>query len=236
MTQTENITQMENRLNTARAALDELSVVLEKYESLQAEIAALDGYYGSRQWFQDLDDHSAGRLPKGLKCGVLSEDAVYDLLCDNRAILEKMREIERRGHMTYEVSCGAVVFTRIDGEIKYVIIKSTEGFYGFPKGHVEPGETEEETALREILEETGLRVTILPGFRTIDEHGLPKKPDVIKRIIYFAAKYSGQEIHYQEEELSEAELMGFDEAMSAFQFESSRRILQEVNDFLTNRG
>ncbi|MDD6187999.1 MAG: NUDIX domain-containing protein [Clostridiales bacterium] len=135
--------------------------------------------------------------------------------------------------MTYEVSCGAVVFTRAAGQIKYVIIKSTEGWYGFPKGHVEPGETEAETALREIYEETGLKVTILPGFRTTDEHGLPKKPGVIKRVIYFAAEYSGQEIRRQEEELSEAKLMSFDEAMSVFQFESSRRILREAHDFLS---
>ena len=218
MTQTENITRMENRFDGARAAVDELSAALEKYAAVQADIAALDGYYGSAQWLRDYDDHGVGKLPKGLKCGVLSQDAVYDLLTDKRAILEKMREIERRDSMTYEVSCGAVVFTRMAGQIKYVIIRSTEGWYGFPKGHVEPNETEEETALREIEEETGLKVTILPGFKTIDEHGLPDKPDVIKRVIYFAAEYSGQEIRRQEEELSEAALMSFDEAMDLFQF------------------
>ena len=58
--------------------------------------------------------------------------------------------------MTVEKSCGAVVFTREGGEVRYVIIQSLEGYYGFPKGHMEGSETEQETALREIREEVGL--------------------------------------------------------------------------------
>lgn len=48
--------------------------------------------------------------------------------------------------MRLERSCGAVVFTRIGGEPRYVLVRSLEGVYGFPKGHMEPGETPEETA------------------------------------------------------------------------------------------
>ena len=65
-----------------------------------------------------------------------------------------------------EKSCGAVVFTRLRDRIKYVIIRSKEGIYGFPKGHVELRETETETALREGFEETGLRVSFMEGFKT----------------------------------------------------------------------
>ena len=53
--------------------------------------------------------------------------------------------------MNYEYSCGAVVFTRIGGEPHYLLIRQndqSEGCHGFPKGHMEPGETEEQTALR----------------------------------------------------------------------------------------
>ena len=233
MTQIENITQMENRLKALRSAIDKLTDAAEKYAALQPDFDLLSEYYGSKLWFKDFDDSNAGKLPEGLPCGVLSEDAIYDLISANHTMMDTLQEILRKSEMSYEISCGAVVFTRVEGEIKYVIIRSNEGWYGFPKGHTEECESEEETALREILEETGLDVTILPGFKTVDEHGLPNKPDVIKRIIYFAAEYSGQEIQRQEEELSEALLMSYDEAMSSFQFESSRRILREVNDFLT---
>ncbi len=63
--------------------------------------------------------------------------------------------------MKTEKSCGAIVFTRKNGEIHYCVIRQTNGDYGFPKGHMEPEETEQETALREIFEEVGLKVQLL---------------------------------------------------------------------------
>jgi 8-oxo-dGTP pyrophosphatase MutT (NUDIX family) len=134
--------------------------------------------------------------------------------------------------MEYEVSCGAVVFTRKDNEIYFVIVKSLEGFYGFPKGHIEENESEEETALREIYEEIGIRPQIIEGFRTTDEHSIPNKKYIIKRIIYFVAEYDNQEICYQKEELEGAYLMTYEEAMKNFQFESSKRILNEAKKFI----
>ena len=134
--------------------------------------------------------------------------------------------------MSYEISCGAVVFTRESGKIQYVVIQSLEGIFGFPKGHMEPGETEEQTALREIREEVGLDVSLIPGFRTVEEHPLPKKPGVIKRVIYFLAEYKGQPIRPQAEELSGASLMSFEEAMAVFQYENNRTVLREAEEFL----
>ena len=83
--------------------------------------------------------------------------------------------------MDREKSCGAVVFTRRDdGEIRYVLVQQHSGRYCFPKGHVEAGETEHQTALREIWEETGLRPQILPGFRESESYEVRKNPDVIR--------------------------------------------------------
>ena len=134
----------------------------------------------------------------------------------------------------FEKSCGAVVFTKTAEGLKYVIIRSLEGYYGYPKGHCESGETEEETALREVREETGLSVRILPDFRYVDEHPIPSKPGVIKRIIYFLAEYEDQNICHQNEELIDAHLMSFEEALNAFQWESSKVILRLANDYLEN--
>ena len=131
--------------------------------------------------------------------------------------------------MNYEISCGAVVFTRAGEEIRYVIIRSTEGWYGFPKGHMEAGEGERETALREIREEVGLNVRLLEGFREVEEHPLPKKPGVMKRVIYFLAEFEGQELIPQEAEVSSAALMTFDEAMAVFQFENLRGLLRRAH-------
>lgn len=136
--------------------------------------------------------------------------------------------------MTYEHSAGAVVFTIVDDNIKYVIIRSRQGYFGFPKGHIERGEDEREAALREVFEEVGLRVELLDGFRVEDEHPIPSKRNVMKNIVYFAAQYSEQEIKYQRKELLGAQLMTFDQAMNSFQFEGSKRILTQANEFIIN--
>ena len=134
--------------------------------------------------------------------------------------------------MTYEKSCGAVVFTKINKEIKYLLVSNLSGIYGFPKGHVEGNETEIETALREVFEETGLKITLIDGFRTTDEHRIPEKKDTIKRLTYFLGTFENQQIIFQKEELSSARLASYTEAMKLFQFESSKRILTEANDYL----
>ena len=134
--------------------------------------------------------------------------------------------------MQVEKSCGAVVFTRVNGEIRYVLAQNLEGYYGFPKGHMEAGETEKETALREIGEEVGLRPRLIEGFRTCAEHPLPNKPGVIKQVVYFLAEYENQEIAYQKEELLSAPLVSYEEAMELFVFENNKRILTEAHSFL----
>ena len=61
-----------------------------------------------------------------------------------------------------EKSCGIILYNE---KKEYLIIRHVAGHWDFPKGHVENSETEEETALREILEETGLEAIIFDGFR-----------------------------------------------------------------------
>lgn len=136
--------------------------------------------------------------------------------------------------MVYEKSCGAVVFTRIGDEIKYLLVANLEGIWGFPKGHVEENEAEEETALREVYEETNLKIKLIDGFRTTDEHFIPTKKNTIKQITYFLGTFESQEIIYQKDELSACCLVNYAEAVSLFQFESSKRILREANDWLNS--
>ena len=137
--------------------------------------------------------------------------------------------------MIYEKSCGAVVFTRMNNEIQYLLIRNLTGIYGFPKGHVEQGETEEQTALREVFEEVGLAVKLVSGFRSEDEHPIPQKENTMKQIVYFLGEYSNQEFTYQKEELTDALLTDYETSMTLFQFDSSKRILTEANNFLLSR-
>ena len=132
-----------------------------------------------------------------------------------------------------EKSCGAIVYTKDNGNIQYVIIRSKDGFYGFPKGHVEENETEAETALREVAEETGLTIMLIPGFRTEDTYAFIRNGETrIKHIVYFLGEYSGQTPAAQETELSGVYLLNYEAAMSVFQFDSSKRLLTDAHHFL----
>ena len=134
--------------------------------------------------------------------------------------------------MQLEKSCGGVVFTRENGEVRYVIIRHRAGHCGFPKGHMEPGETEAQTALREIREEVGLQCTLMEGFRQQDQYPLPKKPGTMKQVVYFLAEYADQAICIQPEEISAVYLLPFEEALQMLPFLEAKRILTEADRFL----
>ena len=138
--------------------------------------------------------------------------------------------------MNCEYSCGAVVFTRIDGAPHYLLVRAKdqpEGCHGFPKGHMESGETEQETTLREIFEETGLRVELLEGFRAVTEYPLPTPPDTRKQVVFFLAEYADQQVHIQQSELAGYVLAPFDEALALTEFADSKQILTNAHAFLT---
>ena len=84
--QIERIRQMEQRFNKALAIIQESTKTPESLEAIKEDIAILDEYYGSEVWRQDFADDEAGRLPKGLKRGVLSEDGIWNLLSDYREL------------------------------------------------------------------------------------------------------------------------------------------------------
>jgi hypothetical protein len=93
MEQIERITYMEQILDEATEAVSSLSEALEKYSAIQDKLQELITYYSSEQWRQDFDDDSAGKIPSNLKRGVLSEDAVYNLLADVTGLKAQLKEL-----------------------------------------------------------------------------------------------------------------------------------------------
>ena len=139
--------------------------------------------------------------------------------------------------MNYEYSCGAVVFTLIEGEPHYLLIRAKDqpaGCHGFPKGHMEAGETEVQTALREIYEEVGLRVRLLEGFRAVTEYPLPYPPDTRKRVVFFLAEYENQQITIQESELASYTIAPFPQALELTEYADSKQILTDAHAFLNH--
>ena len=82
------IEQMEKYLDDAKEAVKNVSSALEDFMEAQKKIIALEHYYEGGCWKKDFEDDEAGLLPSYLKRGVLTEDAIYDLLTDNDELLE----------------------------------------------------------------------------------------------------------------------------------------------------
>ena len=90
MKQIDRIERMEQYLDESSEAIRTLSDALERYEAIQPSLKKLSDYYGSTSWMKDYGDDEAGKLPKELKRGVLSEDAVYDLLTDHHELMLRL--------------------------------------------------------------------------------------------------------------------------------------------------
>ena len=124
--------------------------------------------------------------------------------------------------MKYEKSCGAIV---IDDN-KVLVIKHRAGHVGFPKGHVEDGETEAETAIREVKEETGIDIEVDTNYRYTTNYS--PKPGVSKDVIFFLGKVVGGEIKPQVEEVSEVKFVPIDEALDMIHFDDMKEIYRNV--------
>ena len=96
MTQIERIKKMEECLDASASAVKKLSAALDEYEAVQKQFRKLSDYYGSSRWMKDFEADEAGKLPKDLKRGVLSEDAVYDLIIENRELVVRMMKTASR--------------------------------------------------------------------------------------------------------------------------------------------
>ena len=90
MEQIERIQEMEGCLDASEKAISKLSEALSAFETVQPKFRRLNDYYGSDLWMQDFEDDEAGKIPRDLKRGVLSEDAVHDLLTENRELMAQM--------------------------------------------------------------------------------------------------------------------------------------------------
>ena len=93
MEQIERIKTMEQHLDRASQTVIRLSAALDDYAEAQEAIRELSAYYGSNDWKQDYADDELGLLPNDLKRGVLSEDAIWNLLEDSRNLNFRMQEL-----------------------------------------------------------------------------------------------------------------------------------------------
>lgn len=124
--------------------------------------------------------------------------------------------------MIDEKSCGCIIVN----ENKVLLIQHNEGHWDFPKGHVEENETEVETAIREVKEETNLDVEVYEDKKYISEYYTNKGK--FKQVVYFLANSINTELKMQEEEIQNIEWISFEEAINKITYDNSREILRQV--------
>lgn len=139
--------------------------------------------------------------------------------------------------MLREKSCGAVVFIRRENSTKYLLLNYAAGHWDFVKGNVEPNETEKETVLRELKEETGITdARFIEGFKeTIAYFYRRQGLTVNKEVVFFII-----ETHTEKVELSFEHVgyiwLDYQHAMEKLTFKNAIDVMQKAHDFLKKQG
>ncbi len=132
--------------------------------------------------------------------------------------------------MKYEESCGAVVFKIRYGEVYFLVEHMKLGHISIPKGHKEENETDEETAVCEIREETNLEVKLDTVFR----HDVCYSPreGINKVVTFFVAEAVTEDLKNQESEVSDLEWLPYDQAIEAVTYPTDKEVLSHAAVYL----
>lgn len=122
-----------------------------------------------------------------------------------------------------EKSCGCII---IKNNKVLLVYEKRRNFWGFPKGHMEDGETEIETALREVKEEVGLEVEIDEQKRYILNYII--KDEIDKTTVLYIATPKNEEIVMQESEIENAKWCSFEEALETLTFYDWKEMFRKV--------
>ncbi len=138
-----------------------------------------------------------------------------------------------RIYCLHEKSCGAVVFSGDGDDRRYIIIRMNSGHYGLPKGHVEKYEDEIAAARREVSEEIGIAIEILPDFRIPVEYYIA--PRTHKESIYFLGRFDGGKVIIQKSEISSYRICSYEEARQLITYENDRAVIDAAERFLNGK-
>lgn len=137
----------------------------------------------------------------------------------------------------HQVSAGGVAHRVNDGAIEVVVIKTTsEGRWQLPKGMIDPGETAEIAALREVREEAGITCEIIEPLEIIEYWFVgafdgPKKR-YHKKVHFYLMKYLQGDVNDHDHEVVEARWVGIDQAKKMLAFDTEKKLIAKAKDLL----
>ncbi len=138
------------------------------------------------------------------------------------------------GHMIHKKSCGIVPVYKGESGNLYLIVHQTNDVWCFPKGGQDEGENDQDTAMRELREETGIiDIDVADGFEAIEKYRVTDETEPYsKEIHYFLGFVENKDVTPQENEIQGYKWATFEEANKHFQFESTKTTLQKAHQFL----
>ncbi|NLS84507.1 MAG: NUDIX domain-containing protein [Ruminococcaceae bacterium] len=133
--------------------------------------------------------------------------------------------------MKYEKSCGVIVFEPSQSGADILLIcHRYGGHWAFPKGHVEASETETETALRELEEETGAKAQLLDGYREMTTYSPGR--GISKDVIFFVGKRTGGTLTAQPSEVRRVEMLPYETALERLTYDADKQLLEKAKSII----
>ena len=164
------------------------------------------------------------------------KNEVYNLILgeelenEKEAVISYLSEKYNLGKFKQEKSCGAVVYN--PKKHSFLIIKMLNGNWGFPKGHTEDQETDIQTAIREVTEETGINIEILDGFKKSIKY-IPF-PEVLKKVIFFIGITEEEKVTIDKNEIEDYMWCSYEEALKMITYKPQRDVMESSLKYIKN--
>ena len=159
------------------------------------------------------------------------KNRLYELVLGDEIENEKeallkyvVKHYKLNDNFEYENSCGAIVFN--ENTEKILLVKMHNGNWGFPKGHIEKNETKEETAIREVLEETNVRIKIIPNFEREIKY-IPNEK-TIKKVTIFMGITQDEEVTIDTFEIEDFKWCTYEEALKLVTYKLQKDVLENA--------
>ncbi|MDE1869687.1 MAG: NUDIX domain-containing protein [Candidatus Micrarchaeota archaeon] len=134
--------------------------------------------------------------------------------------------------MRFEYSAGAFVYKKEGDRVLILFLVRDNKKFDIPKGHIEKGENAEQAGKREILEESGLSVEFIPGFKDVSKYFfLEKGTKILKRVTLFLAKIGNEKVKISEEHAG-FRWMGREEALERIGYKDMKKLLKRAYDYI----
>jgi 8-oxo-dGTP pyrophosphatase MutT (NUDIX family) len=139
--------------------------------------------------------------------------------------------------MLHEKSCGAVVFIKKDSDVRYVLLNYAAGHWDFVKGNVEPNETEKQTVVRELQEETSITgAQFVEGFREAIAYFYRRQGQTIhKEVVFYLMEAYTDKVQLSFEHVGYVWL-DYQNTLEKLTFKNSKDVLIKAHDFLKKQG